>query len=242
MTEPWFKKAFEGHYTEVYAHRNEQEALQHCPQIIQLAQLQGCQGWVLDLGCGQGRYSHLLQKAGYKVASLDYSRDLLIKAQQIHPEGRWLRGNMLNLPFKNVFARVLSLFTSFGYFDDDQQNIQVLREMAQSLKPGGLLYLDYLNPQQVKESDWTVQTQGIYTITSKKNIDINLNMVHKDVRVMSGKKPISEYQERVKLYGVSWFEGQAQGLGMTLEELFGEYQGGTYLNHSPRQIMVFRKL
>ena len=241
MSEPWFKKAFEEHYTHVYAHRDENEAIGHLPQIIKLAQLQACRAWILDLGCGQGRYGHLLKNAGYKVCGLDYSKDLLLMAQQADPEGHWLRGNMLHLPFDGAFERILSCFTSFGYFDDDQQNIQVLREMAHSLKLGGLLYLDYLNPYVVKASDWTTFQRGPVQISSRKVIAGELNMVHKNIRMVDLLGLVTEYQERVKLYDLDWFQPQALKFGLVLERCYGDYQGQPLELDSPRQIMVFKK-
>jgi SAM-dependent methyltransferase len=244
LSEPWFKKAFEGHYLEVYAHRNLQEAQAHLPQIIQLAQLEhlSAHSKILDLGCGQGRYSILLKNAGYRIVGLDYSKDLLNQAKSSDPAAHWLRGNMLQLPFRESFDRVLSLFTSFGYFDVDEMNLQVLQEMASCLKLGGLLYLDYLNPQSVQASPWARQEQGDYFIHSQKNVDTQLNMIHKDVEIFREDQLIAEYQERVKLYGQDWFQAAANLCSLNLDAIYGDYEKSHYSPMSPRQIMIFRKI
>lgn len=241
MTEPWFKSAFKKHYLQLYAHRSREEAKQHLPQIIELAQLNGMEGRILDLGCGNGRYSELLRLEGHRVTGLDYSEDLLNEAQRLQPQAQWLRGNMLNLPFDACFERVLSLFTSFGYFDGDDDNLQVINNMAMALKEGGLLYLDFLNPGQVEAADWSMVEQNGLGLKSKKSFERKLNMIVKDVEVHENNELQYRYQERVKLYEPSWFESAAEACGLEVKHRFGDYSGAPFENNSPRQITVFTK-
>ena len=242
MSEPWFKKAFESHYVDVYAHRNLEEAQAHLPQIAHLAQLKKNDGPILDLGCGQGRYTELLSEAGHEVIGLDYSEHLLNLAKERSPDTALLRGNMLALPFSGCFTRVLSLFTSFGYFDRDSDNEQVLREMASALKTGGLLYLDFLNPNNVRASAWTEQAMGELVMRSQKNIDVSLNMVIKDIELSKASQLFSSYQERVKLYNDQWFLKSAEKFGLSHQKTFGDYQGAEATIHSSRRIYLFKKL
>ena len=242
MSEPWFKKAFESHYVEVYAHRNQQEAQEHLPQISQLAQLHNNDGPILDLGCGQGRYTQLLREAGHTVVGLDYSEHLLRIAQERSGETTLVRGNMLSLPFSHCFSRILSLFTSFGYFDRDTDNQQVLSEMASALSPKGVLYLDFLNPNNVQESPWTEQNIGELVMRSQKKINAQLNMVIKDIEIFKDGQQVSAYQERVKLYDDAWFLSSAEAFGLRHKASYGDYLGGEPTQHSPRRIYLFEKI
>jgi SAM-dependent methyltransferase len=241
MSEPWFKTAFEEHYLTLYAHRSASEAQKHFSQIVQLAQLDGVQGSILDLGCGNGRYSEVLREHGHHVVGLDFSDVLLRNAQHHHPKEHWVRGNMLHLPFKSSFERVLSLFTSFGYFDSDADNHQVLANMGSALQEGGLLYLDFLNPAQVKAADWSTISNNSLTIKSKKSFDHDLNMVFKDVEVYKENILMTKYQERVKLLDIKWFNDHAEEIGLQLIRVYGDYYGSEYSNDSPRQVMIFEK-
>jgi SAM-dependent methyltransferase len=56
----------------------------------------------------------------------------------------YIHGDMRRVDFEEEFDRVLLLFTSFGYFED-RENEQVLRNMLRALKPGGRLMLDISN-------------------------------------------------------------------------------------------------
>lgn len=241
MKSPWFKDAFGAHYTAVYAHRDDREAEEHLPQIQELAGLDSCSGRILDLGCGTGRYTRLLEAAGHQLIGLDFSMDLLSKAKTQNHQTPLLRGNMLSLPFGPNFERVISLFTSFGYFDEDDLNAKVLAEMARVLQRGGRLYLDYLNPATVRASSSTKQKLEGGAMISEKRISEEHNMVIKDVTWIPDRgEPIS-YNERVKLYDLDWFSRTGASCGLDLEQVHGDYSGGTLEQSSPRQIMIFSR-
>ena len=97
---------------------------------------------LLDLACGQGRYAVPLASLGRRVVALDASRALLtIAAQQTARTAtspRWVRGDMRSLPLAPSFGGVL-LLDSFGFFDQDDENLRVLREARRILRPKGRL-------------------------------------------------------------------------------------------------------
>jgi len=239
MVEPWYRSAFGRHYTEVYAHRNGEEARQHLPQIEHLARLNENTGAILDCGCGTGRYTHLLRERGQIVHGLDFSDALLAEARkENNGRGGWVRGNMLHLPFGSSFSRVLSLFTSFGYFDDDHQNHRTLEGMAKCLQVEGLLYLDYLNARLVQPSDWVENQRGKWTIRSRKQISKEHRQVVKDVEVYCAGEIHERYQEKVKLYDQAWFGGEFEKCGLDLLSTYGDYGGAPFADDSPRLIFV----
>ena len=44
----------------------------------------------------------------------------------------------------------VNLFTSFGYFDRDEEHAAALNEMVATLRPGGWFVIDFLNPELVR--------------------------------------------------------------------------------------------
>ncbi len=104
---------------------------------------------ILDLCCGQGRHSVPLARAGYRVTGLDRSPYLLEKAKARSGKAGvdidWVQGDMRSLPWRGHFDACLNLFTSFGYFSDYAENLEVLSQIDQALKPGGQLLLDVSN-------------------------------------------------------------------------------------------------
>ena len=52
---------------------------------------------------------------------------------------------MRDLPFESDFDLVVNLFTSFGYFQQEGDDVKVIESISRALKNDGILILDYLN-------------------------------------------------------------------------------------------------
>ena len=103
---------------------------------------------ILDLACGHGRHTNQLAELRYNVVGVDISQGFLeIARKNAKDKGlttEFIRNDMREIAFKEEFDRVLLLFTSFGYFEDED-NIKVIKNVANVLKPGGLFCFDTFN-------------------------------------------------------------------------------------------------
>jgi SAM-dependent methyltransferase len=103
---------------------------------------------ILDLACGFGRHVNELAALGHHVTGVDRSRGFLEIARKaaeiIQVPTTYLQGDMRHIDFHEEFDHVLLLFTSFGYFKDDE-NLLVLKNVCRALKPGGLFVFDSHN-------------------------------------------------------------------------------------------------
>jgi len=111
---------------------------------------------ILDLCCGQGRHVFELVRRGFIVEGLDRSRYLIQKArctakkENIHV--RFREGDARKLPYYNDdFDVVLMLGNSFGYFENIQDDLKVLKEIFRVLVPWGKLLLDVADGKYLKE-------------------------------------------------------------------------------------------
>lgn len=104
---------------------------------------------ILDLGCGAGRHALGLAALGHRVMGLDWSRALVAAAARAARvrglDARFVRGDMRALRFKARFDGIVNLFTSFGYFDSEAEDLAVLRGVRRALRPGGVFLIDLLN-------------------------------------------------------------------------------------------------
>lgn len=107
---------------------------------------------VLDLACGHGRIANRLAERGARVTGLDAMPRFLELARDDaaarRVEVEYVAGDMRSLPWEGRFDRILSWFTAFGYFGDDE-NRQVLREAYRALRDGGLLLVEGNNLAQL---------------------------------------------------------------------------------------------
>jgi ubiquinone/menaquinone biosynthesis C-methylase UbiE len=104
---------------------------------------------LLDLACGHGRIANRLAERGARVTGLDVTARFLERARAAAAAGGlevdYVEGDMRSLPWPDAsFDRVISWFTSFGYFEDDD-NRRVLAEACRVLRPGGKLLIENNN-------------------------------------------------------------------------------------------------
>lgn len=167
MQHEWPVAFFDDDYLRIYrpTFTNERTAAE--VDFIEQALAVPRAGCVLDLACGYGRHAIAMAMRGHRVTGLDFNTHYLdIAAEEGRAAGaqiEWRPGDMRELPFDAEFDGVYSFFTSFGYYDDEE-NERVLAGIARALKPGGRFLIEMLNrdwllthPQQ---RTWTQQDDG----------------------------------------------------------------------------------
>lgn len=143
-----FDQVFDEDYLYFYGPHLENVADGDADTIWRLLALEPRMG-VLDLACGHGRIANRLAARGAQVTGLDATPSFLehaktqARVQDVKVE--FVHGDMRSLPFEDQrFDRVVSWFTSFGYFDDEE-NRQVLAEAHRVLRPRGRLLIENNN-------------------------------------------------------------------------------------------------
>ncbi|MBH5317218.1 methyltransferase domain-containing protein [Paenibacillus sp. GSMTC-2017] len=242
---PWYEQSFGSDYMIVYKHRDWENASREVRKMAEWLGLpQGAT--ILDVGCGMGRHALALSEAGYGVTGLDLSEILLEEAIKHDPDGtvKWVQGDMREFPFpQHSFDATVNLFTSFGYFSVEDDNVQVLRNIRKVLKDGGSFLIDFLNPVYVEKnlvprSQRQDAESGLTIVEVRSIVD---GWVQKEITVSEPDYPerTRQYLERVRLFSLDWFDQHLAEVGLKLEQVYGNYDGATYDEaHSPRLIMV----
>ncbi len=143
-----FEAVFDEDYLFFFEPQLEQSSDREADLIWELAELQRGAS-VLDLACGHGRIANRLAQRGATVTGLDATPLFLSRARSDAAargvEVEYVEGDMRALPWgAGSFDCVISWFTSFGYFDDDQ-NRRVLQEVRRVLRPGGRFLIESNN-------------------------------------------------------------------------------------------------
>lgn len=236
----WYREWFGQEYLELYAHRDLPEAQRHLAFVE--ARLGGGPRprAVLDLACGAGRHTEELRRRGYRALGLDLSLTLLA----LRPDLPRVRGDMCCLPFAGgTFDWVLNFFTSFGYFESERQNFQVLSEVERVLAPGGRFVIDFLNLDRVLDRLAPRETlhQDGRRVDIERWYDPATRRVNKRIRVEPAAGRARTYLESVRGYRRDEVEMGLSWAGLTLTETFGNFDGEPFEPDSERLILVGEK-
>jgi len=143
------------------------------------------------------------------------------------------------LPFgSGNFNGLVNFFTSFGYFATEDENQQVVREMARVLRPGGVFLFDYLNV--VRELDKLVERETIETPSGPVEIERWFDPRDRSFnkRITIGQK---RYLERVRGYDLAEISTMFAACNLTIRSAFGDFEGSAFTDSSPRLILVGSK-
>ena len=182
--EAWFESWFDtNYYHQLYKSRDENEANIFIENLISKLELDP-KSEVLDLGCGKGRHALKMSHYFQNVIGLDLSNNSIKTAKKLNKSNlSFITGDMRKFNLNKRFNYIFNLFTSFGYFDDFNQNSSVLDNCHKHLKKNGLLVIDYLNPDYVIKNLIKKETKIIneteYIISKK----IENNFIIKDIHI-----------------------------------------------------------
>jgi SAM-dependent methyltransferase len=239
MTE-WFEQWFGEEYLRLYPHRDDEDAERLATLIERHVPLAGRRA--LDLACGPGRHAAQFARRGASVVGFDLSMPLLSRARhRPGPPLDLVRGDMRRLPFRpESFDLAVNLFTSFGYFADDAQHAQVLRETAEVLRSGGMFVLDYLNAGLVRETlvPHEEQKVGEQRVAVERRISDDDRFVIKEIHLVNDGR---SFVERVRLFEREELETMVEGAGLTVHTRLGSYTGAAVAPDAARVILIAQR-
>ena len=202
---------------------------------------------VLDCPCGQGRHAHLLAEAGYDVTGVDYSMPLLriARARGTGKRLRYKRGDMRTLPaeWTGRFDAVLNLFTSFGFFDDVQDDAKVIREFARVLAPAGRLFWyggsrDGVVSRWVGRDSW--ETKNGTMVAHDRSFD----PISGEITIQTtwrGPQAAGQRMHRIRLYTATRLAELCSEAGLEVEAVYDGLEDRPLRRTSPEMLLVARK-
>jgi len=229
----WYQEWFGEEYLELYAHRDENEARDQVDFFR--VQCGAVRGELLDLACGMGRHVAMLREAGYRAVGCDLSFTMLRTGIAEYGPMPMVRADMRSLPFcSSSFGGLVNFFTSFGYFSNEEENVQVVQEMARVLAPDSVFLFDYLNVD--RELDHLVTKEDRGDVHIERWFDPSDRSFNK--RITIGEK---RYLERVRGYDLAEISAMFTSAGLAIRSVFGDFAGAPYEASSPRLILVGRR-
>lgn len=240
-TNEWFASWFDSpYYHKLYSNRDDNEAegfLTHLTAHLSLDKT----AHLLDLACGAGRHSRVLNKLGYRVTGCDLSPNSILEAQEKAADGMTFFVHDMRDTLPETYDVALNLFTSFGYFDQVEDNSKVLKSVYNGLSQNGLLVIDFMNAEKV-----------IRELKPRQEINRDGIIFHIKREVSNGKivKTIAFeaegeshfYQEKVQALDLIDFQQLLGNAQFEIMEVLGNYSLESYNSiHSDRLILICKK-
>jgi SAM-dependent methyltransferase len=239
----WFKDWFDTvYYKALYSARNEEEADRFVEALLDKLHLP-VNATILDVACGRGRYARALHDLGFDVTGIDLSfqkirENLKYQNDRLH----FFQHDMRSLFRINYFDCVVNFFTSFGYFDSQNDERNAAAAIAANVKWNGYFVIDSFNAEYVKRN--LVQHERFEILNYHFEIVKTLknDRISKKINVNDNGKEFVFY-ENVRLYSFSEMVSLFQQYSLRLQDSYGSYQLDPYSEmQSERMILIFKKI
>ncbi len=246
MMSNWFESWFNTPYYHIlYQNRDEKEASQFLDNLVAYLKIEPPAS-VLDVACGKGRHAIYLNKLGFNVVGIDiapnniYAANEQVKLENLNNINFYVR-DMRHPYLLGQFDWVCNLFTSIGYFENHEDNQQVIAQCSQALLPNGKFVLDFFNPDKViknlKEQE-IKKIEGVEFFITRK---LESGFILKTIEIRDTNE-VHTFYEKVKAIQYDEFMDYFMACNLACKQVFGSYQLEDFESNSDRMIFVLEKI
>jgi len=237
-TKKWFESWFDSPYYHIlYKNRDLKEAEDFITTISNKLFLK--KDNLLDVCCGKGRHAYTFNKLGFEVDAFDLSPQSIAQAEEFENNTLRFFVHDMRKPFKeNHYQYVVNMFTSFGYFENENDNKNALKSIIANLKPGGYFLMDYLNASYVKQNLVNQETKQLNGISFNINRKIENNCVIKTIKFEDkGEKYL--FEEKVNLIDANALTTWIEENKLTVLNTFGDYELTPFDTDNSKRLIIF---
>ena len=231
-------------YPYLFSEKRFTEAFDQVDKIIKLLKLK--KGSVLDLCCGPGRCSIAFAKKGFSVTGVDRNRYFLdkgkAKARSAKVKIEWIKQDMRDFVRPGSLDFILSMFTSFGYFDDKQEDLKVMKNMYTNLKPGGSCLIDLFGKEILAKIFQHTNSEELpdgSTLVQRHKIIDDWNKIRNEW-ILIRKGRAKSFKFDLNIYSGQEMKELLEQAGFKVK-LYGNLDGDSYGSNAQRLVVVGRK-
>jgi SAM-dependent methyltransferase len=245
--EPWFSDDF---FWETYGplmfDRNRlSETKNEVDGIIRLTGLSG-KAEILDCCCGIGRHTIELASRGYAMTGVDLSRIYLKRAREEAARQKlditWSRTDVRNMDYRNRFDCVINVFTSFGYFENPEDDLVLLKKIYSALNENGILFMEMSGKEVLardfEERIWFEQ-EGI-KVFLEYSVDLNWTELHNRWLFYKDGE-MTEYAFSHRIFSAAEMADLLWEAGFSRIDIYGDFKGALYDHKAERLILIAHK-
>jgi SAM-dependent methyltransferase len=198
---------------------------------------------VLDLCCGPGRHSLELARRGYPVTGVDRTTGYIARARALaEAEGlpvELVVEDMRRFVRPGAFDAVLSMFTSFGYFEDAAEDRLVLEHAFTSLRPGGRILIELMGREVLarifRERVWDEEEDGSFLLQEHRLAPDWGWIDNRWILIRDGRS--EEFRFGHRLYTATELGALLRSCGFADVQAFGSLAGTPY-DHQAGRLVV----
>ncbi len=202
---------------------------------------------ILDLCCGPGRHSLEFARRGFAVTGVDRTQRYLDEAQSAANSERLavelVRSDMRDFVRRQSFDAAINIFTSFGFFDDADDDLRVARNVCESLRPGSKFVIDVRGKELVARDfrgrDWHSFDDGTIIMEERRIRDGWSAVESRWVRLRGTQR--YESTLTVRLYSGTEIVALLKEAGFGAIATYGNFAGASYDQQAERLIAVATK-
>jgi cyclopropane fatty-acyl-phospholipid synthase-like methyltransferase len=202
---------------------------------------------ILDLCCGPGRHSVELARRGFKVTGVDRTRQFLAQARKLAAKSKleveFVLADMRRFRRPRAFDAVINMFTAFGYFRKQADDLRVLKNVYASLNPGGVFLMELIGKERIakifnprtwhREPDGTIILEERWVEDDFGWIENRWSMIRK------GRMRTHTVAHR--LYSAVELRTLLKQVGFARVTAFGGLEGTPYDHDAQRLVLLARK-
>ena len=220
----WFANWFDSSYYHIlYKNRDEKEAELFIENLIMKLQIKKGSK-LIDIACGKGRHATYFNSLGLDVVGVDLSPNSIAAAtKNENVTLQFVVHDMREVYQKNNFDIATNLFTSFGYFEKEEDEQKAINAMKKNLKSEGLLIFDFMNVKKVISNLVLKEQKVIDKITFNIKRKLENGHIIKDIEIIDKTKK-QYFQEKVKVLTLTDFSQLISKAGLKIIDIFGNYK------------------
>jgi len=138
--------------------------------------------------------------------------------------------------YAEKYDAIFNLFTSFGYFEDDAIDINVLKNIKKGLHQNGIAVIDFLNVAIVADGLISYELKTVDQIDFHIHKKIEDGFIIKEIS-FEDKGQKHSYVERVKYIDLQKFTAYFEKSGLKIEHVFGDYDLSSYTENSSKRLI-----
>lgn len=241
----WTKDYFDETYASLFLAQVAQERTEEQVDLVTSYLELEPPATIADVGCGLGRHTIELAKRGFTVQGFDSNPDYLKQAtENAASEGVsdafFIHKDMREFDYPKTFDALISIWVSFGYFDDNT-NEDVFDRMVKSIKSGGSIFIDVENREYILQhyipERWRMKEDSLLLERSAFDYTRSINKCKRTIIKHGIKKTTTR---EIRLYSAHEMIGLAQRHGLIDIKLIGDWDGNPYSIRSPRLMLIAR--